>query len=84
MIEPFAIKLSVGDEKFDIALEQVTHNLPAEPAMFDFPKPSGEPLPDMNLLLKRLSDHQDSLDKLLDQYAYTQVVTSRGFDRQAP
>jgi hypothetical protein len=82
VMEPFAIKLSAGDEQFNIALEHLTHNQPLDRMLFDFPKLSDEPLPDLEVLLKRLSDHQDALDKLLDKYGYTQVITAREFDKQ--
>lgn len=82
VMEPFAIKLFAGDEQFNIALEQITHNQPLDRALFDFPKPSDEPLPDMDALLKKLSDRQDAVDELLDKYSYTQVITAREFDKQ--
>jgi hypothetical protein len=86
VMEPFAIELSAGEEQFNITLEQIAHNQPLDRALFDFPKLSDEtlpdPLPDMDALLKQLSDHQDALDKLLDQYTYTQVITARDFDKR--
>jgi hypothetical protein len=82
VMEPFAIQLSTGGEQFNIALEEITHNQPLERALFDFPRFSDEPLPDTEALLKQLSDHQETLDKLLDKYTYTQVITARKFDKQ--
>ena len=81
VMEPFTITLSDGEAQLKIALEQVTHNQPLERALFDFPKFSGEPLPDINALLKQVSDNQKQIDELLEKYTYTQAITQREFDK---
>jgi hypothetical protein len=83
--EPFAVTLTAttdaGSEKFEIKLDRVGHNQPAPSALFDFPKASGEPLPDIPALLKEVGENADEIERLLDRYSYTEVVTSRKFDK---
>jgi hypothetical protein len=83
--EPFAVTLTAtthaGGEKFEIKLDRVAHNQPAEAALFDFPRVSGEPLPDIPALLKQVGQNAEEVERLLDKYSYTEVVTSRKFDK---
>jgi hypothetical protein len=83
--EPFVVTLTtatdVGSEKFEIRLDRVAHNQPTESALFDFPRVSGEPLPDIPALLKEVGENAEEVERLLDRYSYTEVVTSRKFDK---
>ena len=81
VMEPFTIKLSAEGEHFVVTLDQVTHNKPMDRAAFDFPKLSGEPLPDIDALLRQVAENQNALDELLEKYAYNSVITSREFDK---
>ncbi|MBA2621238.1 MAG: hypothetical protein H0U87_08565, partial [Acidobacteria bacterium] len=78
--EPFSITEKIGEDIYQIKLEQVAHNLPIAAAEFDFPKTSGEPLPDIPALLQSLQANEDKVDELLENYSYTQRVGSRSPD----
>jgi len=75
--EPFSIKQTVGADVFEIKLDQITHDAPVETAAFDFPKTSGEPLPDISALLKSLQANEDKVDEILENYNFTQKIISR-------
>ncbi|HWQ31254.1 MAG TPA: hypothetical protein VNQ79_00100 [Blastocatellia bacterium] len=79
--EPHAIRLTVGAEKYEIRLSQITHNRAPERALFDFPKISNEPLPDIPALLREVSANEDAIDQLLEKYTYTETITQRELDQ---
>ncbi|HZN11987.1 MAG TPA: hypothetical protein VFC61_09930 [Blastocatellia bacterium] len=81
VMEPFAVTIAEGGERFEVRLEEVVHNPPLDRARFDFPRRSGEPLPDIPALLREVGDHQREIEQLLEKYTYTQVITSREFDK---
>ncbi len=80
LTEPHAITVSEGDERYEIKLAQIVHNPRIERAAFEFPKISGEPLPDVPALLKEVGKNEDEIDRLLEKYTYTETITSREFD----
>ncbi len=75
--EPFSIREQIGEDIYEIKLDQITHNLPIAAAEFDFPKISGEPLPDISALLESLQSNEDKIERILDDYSYTQKIISR-------
>ncbi|HKQ73245.1 MAG TPA: hypothetical protein VJ810_05920 [Blastocatellia bacterium] len=77
VMEPHAITITEGDERYEIELEQTVHNPQLERAAFEFPRISNEPLPDIPALLNEVGKNEDEIDRLLENYTYTQVVTSR-------
>jgi hypothetical protein len=81
VVEPFAVTISDGEERFQIALDQIVHNQPLARARFNFPKFSDEPLPGIPALLKEVSDNQEEIEKLLEKYTYTAAITSREFNQ---
>src|SRR5262245_4605022 len=80
LAEPHALTVSEGDERYEIKLAQIAHNPRIERAAFEFPKISGEPLPDIPALLKEVGKNEDEIDRLLEKYTYTETITSREFD----
>lgn len=76
-LQPFTILFTRDNEKHEIKLDSVVHNAQLARSAFDFPKLAAEPLPDIPTLLKGLQANQDRLDTVLDNYAYTQEITSR-------
>lgn len=78
--EPHAITITIGDERFEIKLDQVIHNPQLERAIFDFPKISNEPLPDIPLLLEEVGKNEDEVDRILEKYTYTETITRREID----
>lgn len=81
VMEPFTIRLNEDGEQFLITLDQLTHNQTTDRAAFDFPKINGEPLPDIDALLAKLTANQQALDELMENYGYTVVITTREFDK---
>jgi hypothetical protein len=81
LMEPFGITISEGDERLSIRVDQVVRNRPIERMLFDYPKSSNEPLPDVDALVKEVSDNQNAIDALLEKYTYTLAITSREFDK---
>jgi hypothetical protein len=77
LMEPHAITVNEGDERHEIKLAQIVHNPQIDRAAFEFPKISGEPLPDIPALLKEVGKNEDEIDRLLEKYTYTEVITSR-------
>lgn len=75
--EPFAINAKFGGENYSIKLTEIVHNRQIAKENFDFPKISGEPLPDIPTLLKSLQTNEDRIDDLLENYSYTQKIIKR-------
>jgi len=80
LMEPHAITVTEGDERYEIKLDQILHNPQLDRAAFEFPKMSNEPLPDIPALLTDVGKNEEEIDRLLEKYTYTQTVTSREFD----
>lgn len=74
---PFKINLKNGEEMYEIKLDSVTFNPQIAQSDFDFPKVSGEPLPDVATLLSQLQDNSDKTAQILENYNYTKKVVSR-------
>jgi hypothetical protein len=80
LMEPHAITCAQGDKRYEIKLDQVVHNPQMDRDAFEFPKISGEALPDIPALLKEVGKNEDEIDRLLEKYTYTQTVTKRELD----
>lgn len=74
---PFATKFQIGEEVFQIKLDEVKINQQIAKAEFDFPKLSNEPLPEISALLKELQANEDKVEELLDKYSFNQKSTKR-------
>lgn len=77
VMEPFSIKFTFDDEIYQIVLDQVIHNPQIDGEDFDFPKVSGEPLPDIAKLLLELQANEDRVEAILENYSYKQETTKR-------
>ena len=75
--QPFSITMEGSGEVLSIQLSEVQPATSIALATFDFPKISGEPLPDISRLLTELQANEDEVEKLLDQYSFTQRSTKR-------
>ncbi|MGH9935914.1 MAG: hypothetical protein ACREAM_06680 [Blastocatellia bacterium] len=82
LTEPFAMTLFDGEERYEIRLEQITHNPPLDRAIFNFPRVSNEPLPDLGALFAKLRENQQALDELREKYGYTETITQLQLDKQ--
>lgn len=77
VLEPFTILAGIGDEKYEIKLDSIRHNVQLAKQAFDFPRISNEPLPDIRALLQELTANEEKLDNILDQYGYTLTTVNR-------
>jgi outer membrane lipoprotein-sorting protein len=76
LMEPFAITLDDDGERYEIRLERVTRNQRLDHKLFDFPRRSEEPLPDLDAIFDQLRQRQTEIEKLREKYAYTETATS--------
>jgi len=75
--EPFTINEKIGEDVYEIKLDKIIHNQPIAAASFDFPSISNETLPDIPALLNEVQQNEDRIDKILEDYSYTQKIISR-------
>jgi hypothetical protein len=75
--EPFSINFKIGEDAYQIKLENVSHNSQISKIDFDFPQISGEPLPNVQGFLRDLQTNEDKIEALLENYSYTQKIISR-------
>ena len=80
--EPHLIVMTLGEQIYDIVLDRVTHNPPVERALFDFPRVSNEPLPDIGALLRSVGENEDRVDEILDKYTYSESIIRREIDNR--
>lgn len=73
----FTIISKVGDETFEIKLDEVKYNAPIDQAKFNFPRISDEPLPDLKALLEEIRANADKVDEILENYSYTELRIDR-------
>lgn len=81
VMEPGAIGLIEDGERYEIRLEQITHNQQLERQLFDFPRASNEPLPDLDALLARLRARQNETEQLREKYTYNETATAYQLDK---
>ena len=77
VLEPFTINATFDKERYEIKLDQVVHNPSSAVNVFDFPKISSEPLPDIQALLDQVRKNEDRVEDLLEQYSFTKTETMR-------
>ena len=75
--EAFQISVKIGDVGYQIKFDQVVLNQNIAESVFDFPKVSGEPLPDIPTLLQEIQANEDRVEEILDDYSYTQKIIKR-------
>ena len=75
--EPFQIDAIIDGETYKIQLDQVIHNEKIAEENFDFPRISGEPLPDIPKLLAELQANEDKVEDILENYSFKQKTIKR-------
>jgi hypothetical protein len=80
VMEPHAISVALGEEAYEIKLDQIEHNANLDRSLFDFPLVSSEPLPDIQALIKEVGQNEDEIERILENYTYTENVTKRSLD----
>jgi 23S rRNA maturation mini-RNase III len=81
ILEAFSIVSKIGDETYEIRLDEIKHNAPIAKASFDFPNVSNEPLPDIKTLLDEVRANADRIDAILEDYSYRETRIDREIDK---
>lgn len=75
--EAFNIKVKIGEDAYEIQLDQIFHDPKIAEAEFNFPNLSNEPLPDIPELLAEVQANEDKVEEILENYSYKQKITDR-------
>lgn len=81
IFEAFSIVSKFGDETYEIKLDEVKHNPQIAKTVFDFPRISDEPLPDIKILLEEIRANADKIDQILENYSYKETRIDREIDK---
>jgi len=73
----FQCLVDIEGKGYEINIDEAKSNEPIAQTVFDFPKPTGQPLPDLTKLLADLQANQERIEEILDTYSYTRKVISR-------
>ena len=77
ILEAFSIVAKVGEETYEIKLDEIKHNTQIAKNVFDFPQISNEPLPDIKTLLDEIRANTEKVDAILENYSYTALQIER-------
>ncbi len=77
VMEAFSITSKVGDETYEIKLDDIKHNAQIVKNVFDFPQISNEPIPDIKTLLDEIRANAEKIDRILENYSYTELRIDR-------
>jgi hypothetical protein len=81
VMEPFSFKIKKGSIEWLATMEQVAHNRAVEMAAFRYPQIEGSrPLPELEPLLKAITENQDKIDEMRDRYTCRAVEIERKHD----
>ncbi len=81
VMEAFSITSKVGDETYEIKLDEIKHNGQIAKTTFDFPQISNESLPDIKTLLDEIRANAEKVDTILENYSYTELRIDREVDK---
>ncbi|MEK6405691.1 MAG: hypothetical protein AABN34_01870 [Acidobacteriota bacterium] len=69
VMEPFALKIKRGAVEMLVTIDRVEHNSAVELAAFRYPRIEGSrPLPDLEPLMKAVTENQDKVDEMRERY----------------
>ena len=81
VMEPFSLKIKKGASELLVTIERVEHNRAVELAAFRYPQIEGSrPLPELEPLLKAITDNQDKIDEMRERYTCRAVEIERKHD----
>jgi hypothetical protein len=81
VMEPFSLKIKKGASELLVTIDLVEHNRAPELAAFRYPQLDGSrPLPELERLLKALSENQDKIDEMRERYTCRLVQIERKHD----
>lgn len=81
IFEAFSIVSKIGDETYEIKLDEIKHNQQIAKKAFDFPNISNEPLPDIKILLDEVRANAEKIDDILENYSYKETRIDREIDK---
>ena len=81
VMEPFSLKIKKGDSELLVTIDRVEHNRGVELAAFRYPQVEGSrPLPELEPLMKAITENQDKIDELRERYTCRLVEIERKHD----
>ena len=81
VMEPFSLRIRKGASELAVSIDRVEHNRAVETAAFRYPQIEGSrPLPELEPLLKALSENQDKIDEMRERYTCRLVEIERKHD----
>jgi len=81
VMEPFSLKIKKAAVELSVSIDRVEHNRTVELAVFRYPQIAGSrPLPELEPLLKALSENQDKIEKMRERYTCKLVQIERKHD----
>ncbi len=79
--EAFKILTELNGERFEIKIDQIVYNKQIAQSAFNFPKVLGKPLPEIPKLLKELQENETRIEKILENYSFTEKLTKRKLEK---
>jgi hypothetical protein len=81
VMEPFSLRIKRGATELLVTIDLVEHNRAVELAAFRYPRIEGSaPLPELDPLLKAITENQDKVDEMREQYTCRAVEIERKHD----
>jgi hypothetical protein len=81
VMEPFSLKIKKGASELLITIGRVEHNRAVEVTAFRYPRIEGSrPLPELEPLMKAITDNQDKVDEMRERYTCRLVEIERKHD----
>src|SRR5688572_24472115 len=77
VMQPHRVRMEIDGAVYEARFDEIRPNAILARTEFDFPKLSGEPLPDIPQLLKELQANEEKVENILDTYSYIQKRTRR-------
>src|SRR5262245_62762790 len=78
---PAAITLDEDGDRYESKRDHVTRDRSLDRKLFDFPRRSEEPLPDLDALFDQLRLRQGEVERLREKFAYTETAASYQLDK---
>lgn len=81
VMEPFSLKIKKGAGEWSVTMDEIAHNRRVELAAFRYPQIEGSrPLPELEPLLKAITENQDKIDEMRERYTCRAVEIERKHD----
>jgi len=74
---PMKYIASIGGESYEITFDSVRFGVSSQASAFEFPRTTGEPLPEIPKLLEEIRANADKIEGILENYSYTETRIDR-------